>query len=162
MAAPGDVVCLEVFDDVGVERPDGTKIAEQNKSNLTHNPLSDRAVDLWKTLRIWVDAVVSGELDETAAYLYFTPQIRPTVLSLSHSTMRRCSMKPLKPISPGKELLGNADGDKNHSVSEQLSPHLKKFTVPDRLSRRLYAALPSNRVRAARTKTLRRSLCRSW
>jgi hypothetical protein len=46
-----------------VERADGTRIAEQNKSNLAQNPLSDRAVDFWKTLRIWTDACCSGELD---------------------------------------------------------------------------------------------------
>ena len=62
-AAIGDVVCLEVFDDVGIEQADGTRIAEQNKSNLTHNPLSDRSVDLWKTFGIWIDACVCGRLD---------------------------------------------------------------------------------------------------
>src|SRR5271157_5971626 len=71
-AAPGDIVCLEVFEDVGVEKADGSRIAEQNKSNLTHNPLADRAIDLWKTLRNWVDAVETGDLDpeRTAFILY--------------------------------------------------------------------------------------------
>src|SRR6185312_4333057 len=59
----GDVVCLEVFDDVGIERADGTRVAEQNKSNLSHNPLSDRSVDLWKTFGSWVDACLCEKLD---------------------------------------------------------------------------------------------------
>src|SRR5262245_37681162 len=62
-AAVGDVVCLDVFDDVGVQQAGGTRIAEQNKSNLTHNPLSDRSIDLWKTFGIWIDACVCGRLD---------------------------------------------------------------------------------------------------
>lgn len=62
-AEPRSILSLEVFEDVGVELPDGTRIAEQNKSSLDGNPVSDRAVDLWKTLSNWVDAVRNGELD---------------------------------------------------------------------------------------------------
>src|SRR5439155_1302702 len=46
-ARPGETVCLEVFADVGVEKADGTKFAEESKSNLTTNPLSDHSVALW-------------------------------------------------------------------------------------------------------------------
>lgn len=34
-----DIVSLEYFEDVGVERSDGTKVAEQDKSYLSSNPL---------------------------------------------------------------------------------------------------------------------------
>ncbi len=64
-ADPGSVLSLEVFEDVGVELPDGTRIAEQSKSSLDGNPVSDRAVDMWKTLSNWVEAVNGGELDPT-------------------------------------------------------------------------------------------------
>jgi hypothetical protein len=64
-ADPGSVLSLEVFEDVGVDLPDGTRIAEQSKSSLDGNPVSDRAVDLWKTLSNWVEAVIGGELDPT-------------------------------------------------------------------------------------------------
>lgn len=56
-------VSLEVFEDIGVESPDGYRLAEQSKSTHGYNPLSDHAVDFWKTLSNWVDAVRSGELD---------------------------------------------------------------------------------------------------
>src|SRR4051794_11326840 len=62
-AEAGDVVCLEIFDDIGVERADGSRVAEQNKSNQTYNAMSDRAVDFWKTMANWARAVVAGELD---------------------------------------------------------------------------------------------------
>ena len=45
-AQQGDTVCLEVFADVGVEKPDGAKIAEESKSNLATNPLTDRSLSL--------------------------------------------------------------------------------------------------------------------
>jgi hypothetical protein len=61
-APPGSKVSLEVFDDVGVETTDGLRQAEQVKSTLRGNPVSDRSLDLWKTFSNWVDAVRKGEL----------------------------------------------------------------------------------------------------
>ncbi len=59
-----DAVSVEVFDDIGVEKADGTKDAIQAKSALSsRNPVSDRAVDLWKTLYNWLVAVQEKEID---------------------------------------------------------------------------------------------------
>lgn len=56
------VVSVEKFDDVGVENGN-EKIAIQTKSALSdRNPVSDRAVDLWKTLYNWLIALKEGEL----------------------------------------------------------------------------------------------------
>lgn len=56
------VVSVEKFDDVGVENGE-KKIAIQTKSALSdRNPVSDRAVDLWKTLYNWLIALKEGEL----------------------------------------------------------------------------------------------------
>ena len=62
-ANPGDVVCLEVFDDVAVVRVDGTLFVEQDKSNLATNPLSNRSLQLWKTLHNWMELAESGVID---------------------------------------------------------------------------------------------------
>lgn len=60
----GDAVSVEVFDDIGVERADGTIEAIQAKSALSNrNPVSDRAKDLWKTLYNWLLAVQEKEID---------------------------------------------------------------------------------------------------
>lgn len=60
----GDAVSVEVFDDIGVERSDGTIEAVQAKSALSsRNPVSDRAKDLWKTLYNWLLAVQEKEID---------------------------------------------------------------------------------------------------
>ena len=58
----GSTVSREVFEDVGVETADGYRIAEQVKSTHGGNPVSDRAVDLWKTFGNWIDAVEQGNL----------------------------------------------------------------------------------------------------
>lgn len=60
----GDLVSLEVFDDVGVEHRDGSRDAIQVKSALSdRNPVSNKASDLWKTLYNWMIAVECDELD---------------------------------------------------------------------------------------------------
>jgi hypothetical protein len=64
-ANPGATVSLELFDDVAVETPDGTVVATQMKSGMKKNPVSDRAVELWKTFANWVRQVRAGELDST-------------------------------------------------------------------------------------------------
>ena len=62
-ADPDWLVSLEVFEDIGLEDPQGNRIAEQTKSTGNGNPVGDHAVGLWKTLNNWIDAVESGELD---------------------------------------------------------------------------------------------------
>jgi hypothetical protein len=56
------IVSLEAFEDVGVETRSGTRKAEQNKSFLTQNPLSDRSPQLWKTLANWFRLAQDGTL----------------------------------------------------------------------------------------------------
>ena len=60
---PGSVVSVEVFEDVGVTKPDGKVRAVQTKSGSGANPISDSAVDLWKTFRNWMDQVNAGVLN---------------------------------------------------------------------------------------------------
>src|ERR1035441_5547008 len=61
-ATPGTVLSLEVFEDVGTVDKTGMAFASQTKSGLETNPVSDRAVDLWKTFSNWLTAVASGQL----------------------------------------------------------------------------------------------------
>ncbi len=62
-AGPGDAVSIEVHGDVGVLQKSGTILSEEDKSSLSQNPLTDRSVNLWKTLSNWIDAILSKELD---------------------------------------------------------------------------------------------------
>lgn len=71
-AGQEDVVSLEYFEDVGVEKANGVRVAEQDKSYLSGNPLTDRSVVFWKTIRNWVEAAQSGTLppDSTHFVIY--------------------------------------------------------------------------------------------
>jgi hypothetical protein len=71
----GARVSLEHLDDVAVHNPDGTFILEQTKSALKQNPLSDWAVDLWKTIANWLDSASTGKivLKKCGFRLYVTP-----------------------------------------------------------------------------------------
>lgn len=63
-AKTGDLVCLEVLGDTAVISADGEIITEESKSRTTGgNPIADRSLDLWKTIRNWVDAVAEGKID---------------------------------------------------------------------------------------------------
>ena len=59
-ANEGDLVSLEVLDDVAVQSQDGHQTLVQSKSALTANPLSDRAIPFWKTLANWAEALDGG------------------------------------------------------------------------------------------------------
>lgn len=69
----GDYVSVEVFDDVGVEHEDGSKDAIQLKSALSNrNPVSDKAVDFWKTMYNWLVSVEVGVLEpENVKFVLF-------------------------------------------------------------------------------------------
>lgn len=57
----GDSVCLEVFGDTAVVANASVKLSEELKSRTsTDNPIRNRAVDLWKMLRNWLDLTDDG------------------------------------------------------------------------------------------------------
>jgi len=71
----GASVSIEHIDDVAIHTAAGNVIREQTKSALTQNPLSDWAVDLWKTVHIWMESVAMDETDVTTIRFryYVTP-----------------------------------------------------------------------------------------
>lgn len=76
LTAPKDAsVSLELVDDIAVHYANGEVFVEQTKSALSHNPLSNWATDLWKTIANWIDDIDSGRLnvDRTIFQLYVTP-----------------------------------------------------------------------------------------
>jgi len=62
-ATAGCAVCIEVHGDVATVMPDGSIIAEEDKSSVVSNPVTDKSTDLWKTLSNWVEGVERGEFD---------------------------------------------------------------------------------------------------
>jgi len=61
-ASPGSTVCVEVYGDVATVSADGSMHAEEDKSSINSNPVTDKSTDLWKTLSNWVNAIKAGEL----------------------------------------------------------------------------------------------------
>ncbi len=62
-ATEGCAVCIEVHGDVATIMPDGTIIAEEDKSSVASNPVTDKSTDLWKTLSNWIEGIENGEFD---------------------------------------------------------------------------------------------------
>ena len=71
----GDVVSMELFDDLGVNREENTVEAIQIKSVTSeNNPVSNKSIDLWKTLYNWLMGVKNEEipLEKTLFTLFIT------------------------------------------------------------------------------------------
>jgi len=65
-------VCVEGRDDVEASTSEGTSL-EQHKQHSQAGTLTDKDVDLWKTLRIWATGLVSGVIEpETTQFLLVT------------------------------------------------------------------------------------------
>lgn len=74
-AADGDLVSLEIVDDVAIHRADGSVLLEQSKSALSGNPASEKAEDLWKTFANWAEGCKEANLsiDSTDFRYYVSP-----------------------------------------------------------------------------------------
>lgn len=72
-AHPGQSVSIEHLDDVATTDPAGSTV-EQDKSGLAHNPVADRAIDLWKTLHNWVEAIRNGALTQDTKFILYVAQ----------------------------------------------------------------------------------------
>ncbi|WP_322034193.1 ABC-three component system protein [Paraburkholderia sp. J76] len=70
---PGDTVALECIDDVSGTL-NGEKYAEQVKSGLAHNPISDRSTDLWKTFANWLNGRRSGKIPAGTKFILYVAQ----------------------------------------------------------------------------------------
>ncbi|MFY0310872.1 hypothetical protein ACFMBG_13350, partial [Leisingera sp. D0M16] len=72
-------VGLEYVDDVSVHLGDDVVFAEQCKSYLTGNPISNWSTVFWKTLANWMDNVETGvfELEKTRFQMYVVPKKSP-------------------------------------------------------------------------------------
>jgi hypothetical protein len=109
---PGSVVCIEVHGDVATIHSDGSKTAEEDKSSINSNPVTDKSSDLWKTFSNWVDSVNSGELDldKTKFVLYRNKPGRLGIADAFHSassTEEACAVV-------NEAILKMGDIDKDH------------------------------------------------
>lgn len=94
----GASVSIEHIDDVAIHRADGNVVREQTKSALTQNPLSDWAVDLWKTIHIWMESVKTGETDiaTTRFQYYVTPRKIRNIAEKLHNATTAAEVSDIK------------------------------------------------------------------
>lgn len=72
-ATSGDAIALEYIDDISGSKR-GDPFFEQDKSGLAHNPISDRAVALWKTFANWIEGRRSGKIPPGAKFILYVAQ----------------------------------------------------------------------------------------
>ncbi|MGO8752730.1 MAG: ABC-three component system protein [Thermoguttaceae bacterium] len=126
-ASPGDSVCLEVFEDVGVERADGSRIAEQDKSALSTNTLSNRSLDFWKTIRNWVDATASGILDpDKTRFVIYAPRAVPNNIAIWFRDART-DAEATAALQAARDRLvqGRREGETFAGGDSELDAHLR-------------------------------------
>ncbi len=133
-AQAGDAVSLEVLGDVAVTSSSGETEVEEVKSRTdsTSNPVANRSVDLWKTLRNWIDAVSNGLLDPRCTHfsLYTTRPFSSDFLTRLVNATEETSEGTIDAICG--ELWGEAPEfpKKGHTAAE-LQPHLEKIFSPE-------------------------------
>jgi hypothetical protein len=115
-SGPGDSVCIEVLGDVAWIANDGRVIAEEDKSSITGNPLTDRSVDLWKTFSNWIRAINNRELDinKTKFLLYTNQAGRDGIINKFHGAKNEEEAKAA--IDSAKTKL--RDIKKEHAIWE--------------------------------------------
>lgn len=80
-------VTLEHLGDVSVESDGSPSRIEEHKSRTSRaNPIADRAIDLWKTLRNWMDLVEERlDLDETEFHLHTNRSFQSNLATKFHN-----------------------------------------------------------------------------
>lgn len=68
-------VSIEGLDDIAVEGDTGLLTLEQDKSGLAHNPVSNKSVELWKTLRNWLEAMRAGTIPSNTRFVLYVAQM---------------------------------------------------------------------------------------
>ena len=67
-----DMVCVEVYGDVAVLSSRNKTLTEEDKSSILGNPVTNKSINLWKTLTNWIKAVKENEfyIERTVFILY--------------------------------------------------------------------------------------------
>lgn len=114
MSGPGDAVCVEVLGDVATLKPDGGAIAEEDKSSIVGNPLTDKSTDLWKTFSNWIEAIKSNDLDvgKTKFILYCNKSGRNGIVGKFSSAQNQ--QEAQSAIADAKKVLN--DIKKDHDI----------------------------------------------
>lgn len=124
--APEGAFCsLEVLDDVAELSSSGDVRVCQTKSSLTGNPVSDKSVQLWKSLSNWVKAVQSGliEPSRTVFELFVSKPVEGKIIQALNAANTAADAK--RAIALSKEVLwGDAP---EYVLKSKVSPELAQY-----------------------------------
>lgn len=131
-ATPGSAVSLEVLEDVAVEEPAGDVNAIQVKSARKTNPVSNRAVDFWKTFNNWAKAVEKGELELKSTNFEIRlgrQQVGPICESFRGA---KTPAQAKAAVVSAKEEFYSKNGSIRKGVTGELLGHIKDVFAPAR------------------------------
>lgn len=116
-----DGVSMEFLDDVAIHGPGKSLLLEQTKSALSHNPISDLSVDLWKSISNWMDLIEEGAVDpeNTKFRLYVTPV---------YSGSRASALSDAKTPQQVSQIAADITNDlQSHKGKLVCKPYLDRF-----------------------------------
>lgn len=121
----GALVSLELLDDIAVQGSDGEVSLVQSKSALTANPVSDRAIPLWKTLGNWAQDLPK-DTDFSKLTLVMAVSNPRTGGCVSAFNNAATTDEARKVISEAEKEFASELSSKD-STEKDLSFHLKRF-----------------------------------
>lgn len=83
----GEAVGIEVYGDIATIGPKGVVLAEEDKSSIGKNPLTDNSENLWKTFYNWIRLILDGKLseDKTRFILYANRPVDSPLVNQFHA-----------------------------------------------------------------------------
>jgi hypothetical protein len=126
LESPEGTACsLEVLDDVESSSPDGQKHLVQSKSALGDNPVSDRAVSLWKSIYNWLQLIERALVDprQTTFELYVSREVHGEIVQSFHDA--RTSDQARAALAVAREKLNCKGPESPHG--QTLPPDLARY-----------------------------------
>lgn len=125
---PSTEVWIEKYDDVSVKKGANIECIQlKSATSKSHNPLSDKSVDLWKSLSNWVDKMAELENDPSIAivkcrYSVSTPHSFNVgcIATLFNSALKDEDSK--NALRQAKDIIG--------APSKSLEPYTNNFFLP--------------------------------
>lgn len=151
-------VCIEVMGDVASFDSNGDTIAEEDKSSINSNPLTNKSKDLWKTFHNWINAIMNNEINikKTNFILYCNQKGRKALVDnfndfntlSSAEELKKVIKEKLKDINSKHEIWTYYDNviNKNYDLFIEI---LKKFELQiseDSCYEEIYDALDDKMV----------------
>lgn len=125
-AAEGTSCSVEAFDDVAVQSNNSFQLT-QTKSALTGNPVSNRSIQLWKTLAIWARLSSNGNINprDTSFEIYVSKPVNGTIVDSFAKANSSTAAK--QALSSAKDLMYGTAAVPQTELPEDLKKHVDEF-----------------------------------